>query len=54
VEKPVSKFTFQVRNLRRYSAVKLAILRNTRLVGRCKFNSVDPYLESDWFQPLSL
>jgi hypothetical protein len=25
-----------------------------RSVGRCKFNSVDPYLESDWFQPLSL
>ena len=51
VKKPVSKFAFQVHNLRRYSeaahilaqagGAKLIAARD--VVGLCRLNQVDPY-----------
>ena len=52
-ENPVSKRAFQMGQLVPLRLGAEQGSRNT-LVGRCTLNAVDPKLESDWFQTLTL
>jgi hypothetical protein len=54
-EKRVSTFAFQWFNLYRYTEVILQVLiaKGGAKVGLYKLNTVYPYLETAWFQPLS-